>query len=57
MSDFNALVWHMACDPQKGCRESLHANRERFQDVLLSQQSKMQKKYRTYIKTYSYLYM
>lgn len=57
MSDFNALVWHMACDPQKGCHESLHANRERFQDVLLSQQSKMQKKYRTYIKTYFYLYM
>lgn len=47
MSDFNALVWHMACDPQKGCSE----------DVLLSQQSKMQKKYATYIKTYSYLYM
>ena len=30
MSDFNALVWHMACDPQKGCRESLHANREKY---------------------------
>lgn len=30
MSDFNALLWHMACDHQKGYSESLHANKETY---------------------------
>lgn len=48
-------IWHV--NLKKDAMTLYTLTGEDIQDVLLSQQSKMQKKYPTYIKTYSYLYM